>query len=126
MEMEADSIGLELSARSGYAPNAAMSLWQKMSAQEQGRIEFLSSHPSHDTRITLIAASAGPISQRFAARIEARAAALAAIQVPSKTVIVDQPAPSDSFICALPNGAIESLAPIACSRIGGAIKERIQ
>jgi predicted Zn-dependent protease len=50
-EVEADQIGLELSARAGFHPNAAITLWQKMGRLGGGRPPaFLSTHPSPESR----------------------------------------------------------------------------
>lgn len=51
-ETEADVLGLELLARAGYNPNAAISLWQKMGqATGGGQGSFMSTHPSGQQRI---------------------------------------------------------------------------
>lgn len=53
-ESEADLVGLELAARGGYQPSAAVNLWQKMAratGSRPGGLAFLSTHPSGPTRI---------------------------------------------------------------------------
>lgn len=51
-ETEADLIGLELAARAGYKPEAAVTLWQKMASAAQGEPPaFMSTHPSSSGRI---------------------------------------------------------------------------
>ena len=51
-ESEADIIGVDLMAKAGFDPRQSISLWQKMDQASQGQsIEFLSTHPSHSTRI---------------------------------------------------------------------------
>jgi len=51
-EKEADIIGQELMAKSGFNPKAAVKLWHNMAkASESAPPEFLSTHPSHETRI---------------------------------------------------------------------------
>jgi predicted Zn-dependent protease len=57
-ESEADAIGVELAARAGYNPRAAITVWQKMMKATQGKNppEFLSTHPSGETRIEKLSA----------------------------------------------------------------------
>ncbi len=52
-ESEADYIGLNLMAKAGYDPHAALSLWQKMNQAAGGAKtpEWLSTHPSNERRM---------------------------------------------------------------------------
>jgi predicted Zn-dependent protease len=56
-ESDADLVGMELAARAGYDPRAAAVVWQKMQKLAQAQAgrgqppQFLSTHPSHETRI---------------------------------------------------------------------------
>jgi len=52
-ETQADEIGLRLMAIAGYNPDEAAQLWKRMKANSGGQSppEFLSTHPSNDTRI---------------------------------------------------------------------------
>ena len=52
MEQEADRVGVELAARAGYSPHAAISLWEKMARASGGSMpQWLSTHPSHASRL---------------------------------------------------------------------------
>lgn len=52
-ESEADEIGVDLMAKAGFDPQQSVNLWKKMEQASQGNqpIEFMSTHPAHETRI---------------------------------------------------------------------------
>jgi predicted Zn-dependent protease len=52
-ESEADELGLIFMAAAGYDPHEAARFWERMNAASGGAAppEFLSTHPSHETRI---------------------------------------------------------------------------
>src|SRR5690606_27813158 len=68
-ESEADLIGVELAARAGYDPRAAITLWQKMGALSGGGAppEFLSTHPSPSSRSTELQRSAEKVMPLYEA-----------------------------------------------------------
>ena len=52
-ESEADYIGILLAADAGYDPRESVALWERMGQMSGGGVpsEFMSTHPSHETRI---------------------------------------------------------------------------
>jgi predicted Zn-dependent protease len=75
-ETEADRIGVELAARAGYDPRAAVSLWQKM--QKLGGSQppqFLSTHPSNESRIADVTQDAEKVMPLYQAAKGGAAAA---------------------------------------------------
>ena len=55
-ESEADHLGLVFMAIAGYDPNEAVEVWKRMAEMKEGQAppEFLSTHPSDETRIRKI------------------------------------------------------------------------
>jgi predicted Zn-dependent protease len=67
-ETEADRIGVELAARAGYDPRAAVSLWQKMEKLGGGQPpQFLSTHPSTASRIADVTQDANKVMPLYQA-----------------------------------------------------------
>jgi predicted Zn-dependent protease len=73
-ESESDFIGLELMAQAGFDPRQSVTLWRNMErASETQSLEFLSTHPSHDTRIEDLKANLDQAMQLFeSARAQGR------------------------------------------------------
>jgi predicted Zn-dependent protease len=71
-ETEADRIGVELAARAGYDPRAAVNVWEKMAKAADGAPpEILSTHPAPATRIAdlkVYAARVMPLYEEARAR----------------------------------------------------------
>ena len=66
-ESDADLVGLELAARGGYNPQAAVSLWEKMGQASSGAggPSFLSTHPSGPQRIQQLQANVPKVQGLF-------------------------------------------------------------
>ena len=74
-ESEADILGLRYMAQAGFDPSAAPALWVNMAKQSDGAPpEFLSTHPSHQTRIRDLQAVLGNVMPIYRqARAQGRA-----------------------------------------------------
>lgn len=71
-ETEADRIGVELAARAGYNPYAAVDVWKKMSKLSTGSIpEIMSTHPSNSSRIKDLKKYASKVQPLYQAAIDA-------------------------------------------------------
>jgi predicted Zn-dependent protease len=73
-ETEADRIGLHSMAKAGFDPRAALSLWKNMATAMNGKgspPEFLSDHPSDDTRLDTVVKSITPALIEYNAAIAA-------------------------------------------------------
>ncbi len=69
-EYEADRIGLILMAKAGYDPAAALAFWQRMKEHQRGKMrppEFLSTHPSDDSRLQALAEFVSQARQYYVA-----------------------------------------------------------
>lgn len=102
-ELEADKMGLELAARAGYNPEAAITLWQKMqmSAGNKATPEFFSTHPATENRIDTLATLLPTVMPLYIAAVEQAKA-----PVPARN--------------ALPDGAAVAQATWPANRSGAA------
>lgn len=65
-ESEADKLGLIFAAMAGYDPDEAIPFWQRMNAGNKSNVpEFLSTHPSDETRIKKISVLIPEIKEKY-------------------------------------------------------------
>jgi len=74
-ETESDRMGVELAARAGFNPRAAVTLWEKMAKVSDGGQppKWLSTHPPHDERINDLRAYSEKVMPLYAATKQAAA-----------------------------------------------------
>jgi predicted Zn-dependent protease len=77
-ESEADELGLLIAADAGYDPRTSIDLWTRMAAQSGAPPEFLSTHPSENTRITRLQKMMPKAMKLYQAALERSGAAPAA------------------------------------------------
>jgi predicted Zn-dependent protease len=69
-ESEADIIGLELMAKSGFQPEQSVKLWENMAKQDKNSPpEFLSTHPANQTRINQLNEKMSIANSLYKARV---------------------------------------------------------
>lgn len=69
-ETEADLIGMDIAARAGYDPRAAITLWRKMGTVLKAGDEFTSTHPSGRSRIAVLEAHMNEVLPLYARAME--------------------------------------------------------
>lgn len=70
-EREADAIGARLMAQAGFDPRQSLTLWQNMERIGSDRPpEFLSTHPSHQSRFEDLQAQLGPALEIYQAALQ--------------------------------------------------------
>lgn len=72
-ESESDVIGLDYAARAGFDPRESVALWQNMMAASGGKSppQWMSTHPSGQTRIDNLNAHMGPALAKYQAALAA-------------------------------------------------------
>ena len=77
-ESEADELGLLIAADAGYDPRSSIDLWTRMASQSGAPPEFLSTHPSENTRIKRLQKMMPKAMKLYQAALERSGAAPAA------------------------------------------------
>ncbi|MGH8668320.1 MAG: M48 family metallopeptidase [Burkholderiales bacterium] len=90
-ETEADQIGIELAARAGYDPDAAVTLWEKMAGLGGKVPEFMSTHPSPENRAARLKELGARMQPLYAAAKPADAPSFLAAREAANERIVTKP-----------------------------------
>ena len=78
-EHEADKLGVEMAAKAGFNPGAAVTLWEKMmKVSGNGAPEWISTHPNPETRIATMKIEAKKLMPVYEASLKAQS------QLPAK------------------------------------------
>ena len=77
-ESEADELGLLIAADAGYDPRSSIDLWTRRASQSGAPPEFLSTHPSENTRIARLQKMMPKAMKLYQAALERSGAAPAA------------------------------------------------
>jgi predicted Zn-dependent protease len=75
-ETEADAVGIEIAAKAGYDPNAAVTMQQKLAAHygtSNSRFDWFSTHPGSVKRIEALSARVDSMDQVYMASLDGRA-----------------------------------------------------
>lgn len=115
-EEEADRLGIELAARAGYHPHAAVTLWEKMMKESgsKSRVDFFSTHPAPPKRIDTLAGMAPAMLKLYDPQAKAAPAAVAWTSRSANERIVESASAADGSASALagsPNA--EDSSPLA-------------
>lgn len=104
-ESEADKIGIEMAAKAGFNPQAAVSLWEKMiKVGGDGAPEWLSTHPNPQSRIAAMKTEANRLMPVYEA-------ARKALITPGSAGPAPTPTPASSPASSIPASAPASPTP---------------
>jgi predicted Zn-dependent protease len=114
-EEEADRLGIELAARAGYHPHAAVTLWEKMmkESKSKSRIDFLSTHPAPPKRIDTLAGMEPAMLKLYDPDARTAAVAVAWTSRPANERAVDAGQASDGAASSLDGSSKPKASPLA-------------
>lgn len=105
-ESEADRLGIELAARAGYDPQAAVVVWQKMLGQggaSASRFDFWSTHPATPKRIEMLSLMVDAMEPPYRAARAVREKESAANEGASAEVAAADRANALQDVCSVPS-----------------------